>query len=350
MINNVKVIKGEKHMKKILYIATTADNRNRLDGETVKNRLLKEYLTNIADIEVYMVDTDNWQSHIIKLIYKIMTNLFKCDTIIISSADKGANIILNFFSKVKIKKDIYYFVTGGSLSTNIIQKKWNKYVYCNLKHIYVEANALKNDLNKLGINNVEVINNFRKVNEYDNKYKEDKSIKFVYYGRVIKEKGIEEAIKLIKRLNKENIECTLDIYGQCQKQYLQEIQNYFDSSIIYHGEITPNNKTEYEILSQYDIFIFPTEYSGECLPGALIDCYIAGLAVIASEWKYAREYILDNQNGKIFKYKDYNDMYIKTIELIKENKILEFKQKSKYLAQKYNIEDVLAKFKKELIE
>ena len=91
-------------MKKILYIATTADNRNRLDGETIKCRLLRDYLNEIDEIKVYSVDTDNWKKHIIKLIFIIIINFFKCDSIIVSSADKGANIVLNFFTKILMKK------------------------------------------------------------------------------------------------------------------------------------------------------------------------------------------------------------------------------------------------------
>ena len=49
-------------MKKILYIATTADNRNRLDGETIKCRLLRNYLSEIKEIKLKTIDTDNWKN------------------------------------------------------------------------------------------------------------------------------------------------------------------------------------------------------------------------------------------------------------------------------------------------
>ena len=56
-------------MRKVLFIATTAEHRNRLDGETIKCRLLKEYLQEIEDIKLLCVDTDNWKEHIFKLIF-----------------------------------------------------------------------------------------------------------------------------------------------------------------------------------------------------------------------------------------------------------------------------------------
>lgn len=336
-------------MKKILYIATMANNRNRLDGETIKCRLLKENLNTLSNIEIISIDTDDWKKHILKLIFLIIMNYFKCDKIIISSADRGAHIVLNFFEKINCKKDIYYFVIGGSLYRNIKEKKWNINIYKKIKKIYVEAEILKEDLNSININNVEKINNFRKIGKFKNNYKKTEEIKFVFYGRVIKEKGIEEAIKLVKKLENENIKCTLDIYGQCKYEYLEYIEKLFTKNIKYHGEIKPNNKDEYEILSNYDIFIFPTEYPGECLPGALIDAYISGLAVIASNWKYANEYISNNENGIIFEYKNYEDMYIKTKELLKSGDIIAFKRKSLKLAEQYKIENVLKDFHQEII-
>lgn len=336
-------------MKKILYIATTADNRNRLDGETIKCRLLRDYLNDIEKIQVISIDTDNWKKHIFKLVVSILFYFFQCDEIIVSSADKGAHIVLDFFRKIKCKKKVYYFVIGGSLFRNIKEKKWNLNTYKRLKQIYVEANTLKEDLNNLGINNVKVLNNFRNPKKFKNCYKKTDNVKFVYFGRVIKQKGIEEAIQLINRLNKENIKCSLDIYGQCTDDYLKVIKKQFSSAIKYYGEIVPDNQHEYEILSQYDIFIFPTEYLGECLPGALIDCYIAGLAVVASNWKYAKEYILDNENGIIFEYQNYDDMYQKVKQLIKSDKINQFKNCSRRLSKKYMLDELLMEFKKEIV-
>lgn len=336
-------------MKKILYIATTADHRNRLDGETVKSKLLRKYLEEIKNVKIISVDTDNWKKHILKLVFLIMINFLRCDKIVISSADKGSHIVLKFFERIKTKKDIYYFVIGGSLYRNITKNNWKTSTYSRIKQIYVESDILKNELKSINISNVETLNNFRRVEKFKNNYKKTDIVKFVYYGRVIKEKGIEEAIKLIKRLNEEKIKCILDIYGQCKTEYLHKINNMFSNEIKYHGEIKPNNKTEYEILSQYDIFIFPTEYQGECLPGALIDAYISGLAIIASDWKYAQEYVKNNENGIVFKYKNYEDMYIKTKEFLYSNNIEEFKKKSLELAEQYKIENVLRDFYNEII-
>lgn len=329
---------------KVLYIATTAKKRNRLDGETVKCKLLEEYLQKQENIHLKSVDTDNWKHHILKLVFFIIIYFFWCDKVVISSADRGANIILNFFRKVNCKKEIYYFVIGGSLYMNITEKKWNVESYTRIKEIYVEAKSLKENLNSIGITNIQVVNNFRLIKPFKNMYQKEIEIRFVFFGRIIKAKGIEEAIRLINRLNKNGYKCRLDIFGQVSKEYLKEISKLFTEKIQYKGEIKPDNKTEYEILSQYDIFILPTEYPGECLPGALIDSYVAGLAVVVSDWQYAREYVEDNKNGIIFKYKDYEDMFEKTKKMITSNLIQKFKNRSLELSKKYLIDENLKDF------
>lgn len=334
-------------MKQVLYIATTSDNGNRLDGETIKCKLLKEYLQSIDNIKLISVDTNNWKKNIIKLIFLIICNYFKVDYIIISSADRGAHIVLDFFEKIKCKKDIYYFVIGGTLSKNIMSKNWKIDTYKNLKHIYVESYIMKNELNKIGIYNIDVLNNFRKIGNFRNKYKKSNTTRFVYFGRVIKEKGIEESIKLVNRLNDEGIKCTFDIYGQCTNKYLKKIEKNFNHFIKFHGEIKPDSVTEYEILSQYDIFLFPTFYPGECLPGSLIDAYISGLAVIASDWKYAREYISEGENGIIFEYQNYDDFYHKTVDFLNSNLLEKFKENSKKMSNQYNMDILLRKYFKD---
>ena len=72
------------------------------------------------------------------------------------------------------------------------------------------------------------------------------------------------------------------------------------------------------------------------------------MAVVASNWKYAKEYIEDDKNGVIFEYKNYEDMYIKTLEMIKENKVEMFKRNSKEISNNYLIENILSEFKEEI--
>ena len=48
--------------------------------------------------------------------------------------------------------------------------------------------------------------------------------------------------------------------------------------------------------------------------------------------------------------KNYNDMYNKTVKLIESNCIEKYKEKSKELSKKYDINNILLNFKKDLLE
>lgn len=334
----------------ILLVATLDKSGKRLDGETIKNKMLKNYLKSKEEINIEIVDTHDWKKNAIKIIKEILKNYRKTDKIIISASQNGATVFFKFLNAINSRKEIFYFLIGGSLANDINDGKINKKIFKNVNCIYVESDLLKNNLIKLGITNVSVLYNFRNIKQFENKYQKNSILKFVFFGRLIKTKGIEQSIDLVKKLHNEGNLVSLDIYGQCNENYLEYIYKMFNKCeyIKYHGSIIPDGKTEYEVLSQYDVFLLPTEHIGEGLPGALIDAYIAGLAVLVSNWKYAKEYVLNGENGYIFEYQNYEDMYVKSKFFFNEKKLESCKKKSKELSEKFYIENVLNDFLKEL--
>lgn len=325
----------------IIFLGSISSKNNRLDGVTIKSRCLKKWLENKKDINLTVIDTDDWTKNFIKISFNIMLNIFKADKIIICSAQRGANLFLRFIKLLNLDVEIYYFVAGGRLGKYIKNNIYKSAVYQNIRKIYVESDKMVEELKTCGLNNVEKVWNFRNI-EFNNTVDINEKIKFVFFSRVIKEKGIEDLIYSFNRLKKKYNDITLDIYGQVDPVYLNKLTTIMDEGIKYNGAITPNNKKEYEILSKYDVFVFPTYYEGECLPGALIDAYISGLAIIASEWEYSREYIEDNKVGYIHKYKDKYDLLDKMDKIIQDKeRLLQFKVNSKLQAMKFNVNNVL---------
>jgi len=332
--------------KKILYVGRISSERNILDGVTIKARVLKEKLEDGKHI-IETIDVDNWKNHILSLSVNLLKKYKTCDEIVICSSSPGAAIVLRFLHLIKNKKKVYYFVSGGMLAKLMKDKKY-KYplkIYKNLDKIYVESEKMKKDFYKLGLHQTEVMFNFRNPKiSFEDILKTENKIKFVFYGRVVKEKGIEEAIKLINKLNEKNYEVELDIYGQVNDEYLKYLNLDKYQNINYKGALVPNGIDEYKCLHNYDIFLFPTEHVGEGLPGALIDSYISGLCVVASNWEYAKEYIKNNENGIIFEYKNYDDMFYKVEELISKKELIDkYKKESLNLYKNYIIDYIIPK-------
>lgn len=108
------------------------------------------------------------------------------------------------------------------------------------------------------------------------------------FSRVMREKGIEDAIDAVIKINTQHgmTVYKLDIYGEIGEAYRDEfrsIQDGFPPYICYQGVASPDNSVE--ILQDYYLLLFPTHYPTEGIPGTLIDVYCAGVPVISALWR-----------------------------------------------------------------
>jgi len=121
--------------------------------------------------------------------------------------------------------------------------------------------------------------------------------KYVYVGRICEVKGMHTLVAAAKSLPPD---VSVDLYGPW---YDATERTVFDGSpnLHYRGELRPE-----EVLStmaQYDASLLPTHYMGEGYPGAVIESYIAGLPVIASDWQAIPE-IVDDSVGLLVPPRD----------------------------------------------
>ena len=337
-------------MKNVLYLGSMGIKSGRKDGVTIKSRCLHNFLMD-KDIVLRTIDVDDYKHRWFSIIKDFAKYYNKANSIVICSSSPGAYKLLKFLSFINCKKEIYYFVAGGILDQWISKGKYNIKCYKNIKRIYVESCDMEKKLKELGLSQTMKVENFRNPEVYyDNPTVNTNIIKFVFFGRVIEKKGVEDAIHLVENLKKDGFNVSLDIYGQATSEYSEKIQSLISECnyINYHGAITPDNSTEYITLHEYDIFLFPTKFYEEGLPGALIDAYISGLAILSANWKYANEYIKNNINGKIFNFNDYDDMYEKAKEMINSGVIYRYKEESLKLSKNYIIKYLLDDFQKEI--
>lgn len=170
-----------------------------------------------------------------------------------------------------------------------------------LKAVLVQTMAVRGELQKRGMENTVWFPNYRRS---DTKRIREKDAckpprRFVFYSRVIEEKGVYYAIDAIKRLLDEGEDVALDIFGptdeSVERRIEEETLGY--NSINYMGVLYGNEILD--TLSEYDCLLFPTYYRGEGFPGAVLEAMMAGVPVIASDWKYIREIVEDEVNGLI---------------------------------------------------
>jgi len=315
-------------------------------GEEYKNQLLYGYLRKQYATEV--VDTHLWKKKPF-VVLNLLRKLFfkKWDKIIISASSKSVYHLLSFLRFFPfIASKSTYFVIGGYFPTALMKGEYKMKPYESLKSIVVEGFLLEKKLKEAGYKgNVYVIPNFKQFPRiFIDSNKEDVKTKFLFLSRIHPDKGIAEiveAIRMLKEWGFENFSTTF--FGPIDKKYKKNFENLLGNNINYGGVIDIMNDTEksYKILSIYDVMLFPTYWNGEGFPGVLVDAFVAGLPVIASDWNMNREIIENGNNGLLIPAKSALDLALAMKKII-ENPNLKrnLSIKASECAIKYHINTV----------
>ncbi|APA83605.1 glycosyltransferase family 4 protein [Francisella tularensis] len=163
------------------------------------------------------------------------------------------------------------------------------------------------------------------VNLDENKYvdypKDQGILKFVFLGRIMKEKGIYELLETFLILEKKYKNIYLDIYGFCEGnnfKFLNAIEN--SKRVKYHG-FTDESK---RIVSERHAIIQPSYAGYEGLSNSLLEAAAIGRAVITTNVCGCREIVDDGASGYLAEQKNVDSLVCaleKFINLSYEEKI-----------------------------
>lgn len=323
-----------------------SDKEIALNGQTVKTKILTEVLEEVyGKEEVAYCDTHNWKRKLFRFGFSCMKLLFCCKNIILLPAQSAVLTLFPMFVILNhlFHRKIHYYVVGGWLLDTIEQHpKLLKYLKA-IDGIYVELHTMEAQLKKCGLTNVYFVNKFRKlqiISETEIPVSSSLPLRFCIFSRIMKEKGVEEAITSITTVNKSfnSIVCTLDIYGQVDPNYqerFEKICKKLPSGVLYKGFV--DFASSGEVLKQYDALLFPTYYEGEGYANTIVDAYASGLPVIATDWKYNKEVICDGNDGKIYDYR-HPDQLTKIINyfVVKPEELLRMRNNARQRAFEYN--------------
>jgi len=217
----------------------------------------------------------------------------------------------NFLSKLKRSiKNILPFTIGSKVdfSPVICVSKWM-------------AKEMKN---KYLAKNIHVIPNG--VNIFEKSTKElDKTIKYMFCGRIDYSKGLDLAIKALGNLKDKGItNFEFHIYGEGNREYIKKCQNIINAlnlkkEITFCGKKDDINK----YYKQYDILLMPTRMR-EPFGLVLIEAMAEGVVVIAPNAYGPAEIISHNLDGLLFEEENIDDLTLNIIK-VHTNKYLYFK-------------------------
>ena len=323
-----------------------------LNGQTVKTKIITEELQRRFGREQDLrIDTHGGWKTLVKAPFQTISALKNSKNILIFPAQNGLRIyapLLSFFRHFFKGRKLHYVVIGGWLPQFLTKRNGLAKALKNFDGIYVETGTMKSALEARGFENVFVMPNCKKLtvlSENELVYPQGVPYKLCTFSRVMREKGIEDAVKTVTAVNQSfgRTVFSLDIYGQVdenQTEWFGSLQRTFPDYIRYGGLI-PFDKSV-EILKEYFALLFPTYYEGEGFAGTLIDAYSAGVPVIASDWKYNTELVNENV-GYVYKTRD-NVALAELLSTVATNPTLILKKKNAclYEVKKYQIENAVS--------
>lgn len=293
-------------------------------GQPVKGRELYRAIKEYYGAEsIDYVETLNWKKHPIKLLNSYLSKARNADYIIMLPAQNGVEVFSRLlkWSKKIIKTKIFYSVIGGWLPQKTEKENSLRATLNYFDGIWVETSSMKEMLENQGLCNVSVVPNFKHL-EINKDIRENAYVKpfaFCYFSRVIKEKGIEDAIKAIKQINDQygEVICSLDIYGQIDSRYADtflDMKEHFPSFVQYKGMVDSSESVS--TIDKYFALLFPTHYYTEGIPGTLIDALCAGVPVISSNWLNCKDILFDKCTGIGYEFDNYDAFVDSIIKMI----------------------------------
>lgn len=334
-------------MSKIVFLGSQNIGGIADDGETIKNMYLKKGISKYVD-SISVIDVRNKPSRILYLAKFLVILLFSRNRkVIISASAPVAHRIMQVIKILRYNpKNCYYWVIGGSAGRRIEKGIYNASLYRDLQQIIVEGDSMRQEMNRAGLNNVMQLPNMKPVDYLPQKVmRRDSTTRFIFLSRIMPEKGVNYIIEAANKLLSEGIcDFSISFCGKIdsgyEKQFKKAISN--NAHLINGGFVNLSTPEGYDFLATFDVMLFPSYYSGEGFPGVIIDAYIAGLPVIASDWSINKDLIDENKTGFVCKVHDIDDL-IKSMKRVinKEVDIVTMSRNAQAKAKEFDIDNVI---------
>ena len=150
-------------------------------------------------------------------------------------------------------------------------------------------------------------------------YPENPVFSFLFIGRVMREKGIEELFAAMKRLHDEGHACVLHLIRLNEEDYQEKIRLGCQQGwLVDHG----TQKDVRPFIAASDCFVLPSWYEG--MANTNLECAAGGRPVITSAIPGCREAVVDGRTGFLCESRDTDSLYramLRMMQLPREERI-----------------------------
>jgi len=199
-------------------------------------------------------------------------------------------------------------------------------------HIIPEGRGVMNDMRYLTDKKMKVLGygNVRGVNmkfydrrpavlEKASKLKRDDLMTFLFVGRLVKDKGVEELVEAFEKLYDKNCKCRLWMVGYYEG-VLDPISDATEKRMVKCDGIEyVGSKWNDDLLAYYaaaDCFVCPSYREG--FPNVVLEAGAMGLPSIVTDINGSREIIIEGENGTIVPPRDVDSLFCAMYEMTTE--------------------------------
>ena len=134
--------------------------------------------------------------------------------------------------------------------------------------------------------------------------KDDDCTRFLFIGRVMQEKGVDELFEAMRMLRQDGVNCNLDILGGFDEDYSEKIKACESEGwLTYHGyqpDVRP-------FIAKCHCFVLPSWHEG--MANTNLECAASGRPVITSNIHGCMEAVEDGMSGYLCERKNAENLY-----------------------------------------
>lgn len=293
---------------KIAIIGHFGGKKQFSDGQTVKTRTLYHALAD-EGLSICPIDTYDFKCNLLRFIWQFCKSMVSCKKYIVLLSENGRRKLFPvLYILIKLfRKQVYHDAIGGRLADEVQNKSHFKRYVSAFSGNWVESHLLEKRLQEQGVKNALYLPNFKQITPLTQNQlppAANKPMRFCTFSRVMREKGVGDAINALAQLNKgKNTTAVLDIYGPIDPAFAAEFERLLAThqSFCNYKGIVPADESV-NVLKNYDMLLFPTYWKGEGMPGTIIDAFCAGVPILARWWTYCDEMIAHQKTGWVYDF------------------------------------------------
>mgnify|MGYP004490647383 FL=1 len=135
-------------------------------------------------------------------------------------------------------------------------------------------------------------------------YPDNEKVHFLYLGRIMKEKGMDELFGAVEQLRKNGCEFILDLVGFFEDEYKKQVEQFQSEGIVRFYGFQENPKPYY---AQTDCVVLPSYHEG--MSNVLLEAAASGRAIITTDIPGCREAVDNGKSGMLCKVKSTDSLY-----------------------------------------